>query len=103
MPEEEPKKKKEVPLRSTRQYADAVAITVEAKKGSAYLLQEKLGISYACAVSFMDQMEEDGIIGPADGIGPRKVLKHGKSLSTLPGEGLVGQSADPDQLSPAHR
>ncbi|MCB0225731.1 MAG: hypothetical protein KDI02_18715, partial [Anaerolineae bacterium] len=38
------------------------------------LLQRRLGIGYPRASRLMDQLEEEGVIGPADGSRPREVL-----------------------------
>lgn len=41
---------------------------------STTFLQRKLKIGYARAASLMDQLEMHGIVGPADGSKPRKIL-----------------------------
>ena len=41
---------------------------------SASFLQRRLKIGYARAARLLDLLEEDGIIGPADGAKPRQVL-----------------------------
>lgn len=55
-------------------YKDAVKIVVDSKKASASLLQRRLRIGYSRASRVMDQLEEQGVIGPADGARPREVL-----------------------------
>ncbi len=45
----------------------------EAGKASASLLQRRLKIGYARAARILDLLEEQGIIGPADGAKPREV------------------------------
>lgn len=50
-------------------YNDALRIVVEGRKASASLLQRRLGIGYAKAARYIDQMEEQGIIGEATGNG----------------------------------
>ncbi|PIS32099.1 hypothetical protein COT40_01900, partial [Candidatus Peregrinibacteria bacterium CG08_land_8_20_14_0_20_41_10] len=42
---------------------------------SASLIQRRLAIGYARAARLLDQMEIQGIVGPAEGSAPRKVLK----------------------------
>ncbi|MGE4506677.1 MAG: DNA translocase FtsK, partial [Desulfovibrionaceae bacterium] len=39
------------------------------------LVQRHLRIGYNRAARFVEQMEADGIVGPADGSKPRKVIK----------------------------
>ena len=47
---------------------------VESGKASASLLQRRLRVGYARAARLVESMEEQGIIGPADGARPREVL-----------------------------
>ena len=49
-------------------------VVVETRKASTSLLQRKLRVGYARAARIMEEMEEQGIIGPADGSRPRDVL-----------------------------
>lgn len=53
---------------------DAVRAVIEAKKASTSLLQRRLRIGYGRAARLMESMEEQGIIGQADGSRPREVL-----------------------------
>lgn len=55
-------------------YKDAVRVVVEGRKASTSLLQRRLRIGYAKAARLIEAMEEQGIIGPADGPRPREVL-----------------------------
>lgn len=55
-------------------FDQAVEIVSIAGKASASLLQRKLSIGYARAARIIDELEENGIIGPADGQKPREVL-----------------------------
>lgn len=56
------------------EFQDAVRVVVESGKASTSLLQRRLRIGYSKASRIMDMMEEQGIIGPADGARPRDVL-----------------------------
>jgi S-DNA-T family DNA segregation ATPase FtsK/SpoIIIE len=47
---------------------------MRAGKASASLLQRRLKIGYARAARLLDLLEEQGIIGPADGAKPREIL-----------------------------
>ncbi len=40
---------------------------------TAFLLQRRLAIGYARAARLLDQLEQAGIIGPAEGAKPRKI------------------------------
>lgn len=55
-------------------YRDAVRVVIDSGKASASLLQRRLRVGYARAARLMEQMEEQGLIGPADGARPRDVL-----------------------------
>ncbi len=55
-------------------FRDAVHVVLENRKASTSLLQRRLRIGYGRASRLMDEMEEQGIIGPANGSKPRDVL-----------------------------
>ncbi|MBP9738070.1 DNA translocase FtsK 4TM domain-containing protein [Candidatus Saccharibacteria bacterium] len=55
-------------------FKDAVQCVIESGKASASLLQRRLRVGYARAARLVEDMEEQGIIGPADGARPRDVL-----------------------------
>ncbi|NCU31125.1 DNA translocase FtsK, partial [Candidatus Saccharibacteria bacterium] len=55
-------------------YNDAIRCVIENKKASTSLLQRRLRIGYGRASRIIEEMEEQGIIGPADGSRPREVL-----------------------------
>jgi len=55
-------------------WKDAVRVVIDNRRASTSLLQRKLRIGYGRASRLMDMMEEQGIIGPADGAKPRDVL-----------------------------
>lgn len=55
-------------------YKDALRVVVESGKASTSLLQRRLRIGYARAARIIEQMEEQGVIGAADGSRPREVL-----------------------------
>lgn len=53
---------------------EAKEIIIKAGKASASYLQRRLGIGYARAARLLDLLEEQGIIGPAQGSKPREIL-----------------------------
>ncbi len=55
-------------------YKDAMAIVVQHQQGSISLLQRRLKIGYARAARIMDELEEEGVVGPPDGSKAREVL-----------------------------
>ncbi len=63
-------------------YGEAKDAVIKAGKASASLLQRRLRVGYARAARLLDLLEEQGIIGPADGARPRAILVSGNSAST---------------------
>jgi S-DNA-T family DNA segregation ATPase FtsK/SpoIIIE len=55
-------------------WRDSVRVVIENRKASTSLLQRRLRIGYGRAARLIEQMEEQGIIGAADGSRPREVL-----------------------------
>lgn len=55
-------------------YDRAVEVVIETKNASTTFLQRKLKVGYARAASLMDELEEQGVIGPAEGAKPRQIL-----------------------------
>jgi S-DNA-T family DNA segregation ATPase FtsK/SpoIIIE len=53
---------------------EAIELVVEVGRASTTYLQRRLGIGYPRASRLMDQLEEEGIVGPAEGSRPRQVL-----------------------------
>lgn len=55
-------------------YEQAVEIVRSTGKASTALLQRRLKIGYARAWRLIDRMEDEGLVGPADGSNPREIL-----------------------------
>lgn len=55
-------------------YDEAVAFVTEAGQASISMVQRRFRIGYNRAARIIEKMEEDGVVGPADGAKPRKVL-----------------------------
>jgi S-DNA-T family DNA segregation ATPase FtsK/SpoIIIE len=56
-------------------YEDALRLVFQFRKASTSLLQRRLRIGYGRAAHLIDLMENDGLVGPADGPRPRELLK----------------------------
>jgi len=70
-------------------FKDAVRVVVDSGKASASLLQRRLRVGYARAARLIENMEDQGLIGPADGARPREVL-----ISSLDELNLGGGGSD---------
>lgn len=55
-------------------FKDAVRAVIEGRKASTSYLQRRLRIGYSRAARIIEEMEEQGIVGPQDGSRPREVL-----------------------------
>ncbi|MFQ6003428.1 MAG: DNA translocase FtsK, partial [Candidatus Zixiibacteriota bacterium] len=75
MPEEEKEKDEDL-------FRQAVELVIRHKQGSVSLLQRRLAIGYQRAARLIDQLEEEGIVGPYDGSKAREVLVDDTYLET---------------------
>jgi S-DNA-T family DNA segregation ATPase FtsK/SpoIIIE len=73
-------------------FRDAVQCVIDGRKASTSLLQRRLRIGYGRAARLIETMEEQGIVGPADGARPREVLV--SSLEEVFGGGAETTSAE---------
>lgn len=55
-------------------YGQAMDVVLSTGNASTTFLQRKLKIGYARAASIIDEMEQRGVLGPAEGSKPRKIL-----------------------------
>ncbi len=55
-------------------YDEAVAIVTESGQASISMIQRRLRVGYNRAARMIETMEQEGVIGPADGAKPREVL-----------------------------
>lgn len=62
-------------------YDDAIALVSRTREASISLIQRHLRIGYNRAARMIERMEQEGVIGPADGVKRRQVL-----VSEIPGE-----------------
>jgi S-DNA-T family DNA segregation ATPase FtsK/SpoIIIE len=71
-------------------YDKAVELVLATGQASASYLQRKLKLGYARASRIIDQMEQEGILGPSEGSKPREILVDVKSylgeMRRKPGE-----------------
>ncbi len=55
-------------------FEDAVKIVCAHDRASSSLLQRRLAIGFNRAARLIEQLEEEGVVGPAEGSEPRNVL-----------------------------
>ena len=55
-------------------YDQAVAIVLQDRKCSTSYIQRKLAIGYNKAARLVEQMEEEGLVSPANHVGKRDIL-----------------------------
>jgi len=64
-------------------FVDAVRVVLQEGQCSITLIQRRLRLGYARAARIVDMMEQEGIVGPADGSKPREVLVGPEVLEAL--------------------
>jgi S-DNA-T family DNA segregation ATPase FtsK/SpoIIIE len=64
-------------------FVEAVRLVLQEGQCSITLIQRRMRLGYARAARIVDMMEQEGIIGPADGSKPRDVLVGPEVLETL--------------------
>ncbi|MGT2666954.1 DNA translocase FtsK [Streptococcus rifensis] len=58
-------------------FEEAKALVLETQKASASMIQRRLSVGFNRATRLMEELEAAGVIGPAEGTKPRKVLQQG--------------------------
>ena len=58
-----------------RKYRQACQIVFESQKASASWLQRQLGVGYNTAAKWVERMEADGFVGPANHVGRRDIYR----------------------------
>ena len=58
-----------------RKYRQACQIVFESQKASTSWLQRQLGVGYNTAAKWIERMEEDGFVGPANHVGRREIYR----------------------------
>lgn len=56
-------------------FEEAKQLVIETQKASASMIQRRLSVGFNRATRLMEELEEAGVIGPAEGTKPRKVLQ----------------------------
>ncbi|WP_137680730.1 DNA translocase FtsK [Aurantiacibacter suaedae] len=58
-----------------RKYRQACQIVIENQKASGSWLQRQMGVGYNTAAKWIERMEEDGLVGPANHVGRRDIYR----------------------------
>ncbi len=58
-----------------RKYRQACQIVIENQKASGSWLQRQMGVGYNTAAKWIERMEEDGLVGPANHVGRREIYR----------------------------
>ena len=73
-------------------FEEAKEIVVNAGKASASLLQRRMSIGYSRAARLIDLLEENGIVGPANGAKPREIMISKEQYESMNSTGTSGAS-----------
>lgn len=71
-------------------YRKAVRLVIATGQASTSFLQRRMRLGYSRAARIVDQMEQDGIVGPADGSRPRQILVDSEFLERMDQEDEEG-------------
>jgi S-DNA-T family DNA segregation ATPase FtsK/SpoIIIE len=77
-------------------FNEAVEVVLDSKQASVSMLQRRLKLGYSRAARIVDQMEEQGVVGPFEGSKPRAVLLTREEWAARQG----GAAALPDTMPP---
>lgn len=78
-------------------FEEARAIVISSKKASTSYLQRRLKIGYSRAARLIDELEEAGVVGEANGSKPREILVNGGSNLPDENETFENNNFDEDE------
>ncbi len=61
-------------------YQEAIELVMETRQASISMLQRRLRVGYNRAARMIEIMEQQGVVGPSDGVKPREVFGTGRRL-----------------------
>ena len=79
-------------------YDQAVSVVAREGKASTSFIQRHLNIGYNRAAKLIEQMEKEGVVGPANHVGKREVL-----IRRVGGRGLAAPAPERGHQLPARR
>jgi S-DNA-T family DNA segregation ATPase FtsK/SpoIIIE len=77
-------------------YDEVVEFVIQSGKASSSLLQRRFKVGYARAARLIDLLEENGVVGPADGAKPRQVMAAPTDMGGMD-EASMGEDQDPHE------
>jgi len=77
-------------------FDEAKKLVIESGKASASLLQRRLKVGYARAARMLDELENAGIVGPADGAKPREIFTEHMGGEHMP---PPEEEMEPDEMT----
>jgi len=81
-------------------FNEAVEVVLDSKQASVSMLQRRLKLGYSRAARIVDQMEEQGVVGPFEGSKPRAVLLTREEWEARKNGGTQIESSDEDEGVP---
>lgn len=82
-------------------FAQSIDLIYQEGKASASLIQRRLSVGYARAARILDQLEESGYVGPAQGSKPREILARPQAQGAATPEEIATQDMQ-DELGGIH-
>ena len=67
-------------------FDEAVQLVLDAQQASTSFLQRRMKVGYSRAARLMDELENAGVVGPAEGAKPRQILW--EQTEEMTGEGI---------------
>ncbi len=64
----------EIEYDEDERYDEAVAMVTETRQASISMIQRRMRVGYNRAARMVERMENEGVVGPSDGVKPREVL-----------------------------
>ena len=58
-----------------RKYRQAIQVVIENQKASGSWLQRQMGVGYNTAAKWIERMEDEGLVGPANHVGRREIYR----------------------------
>lgn len=81
-------------------FMEAKSLVIKEKKASTSYIQRRLKIGYSRAARILDELEQAGVVGPANGAKPRDILSDGSEHSGTPTARMASPAVGMTPASP---